>query len=266
MLLLAWAVLTLSAAESGAADPSSAPKQPLQAAAADPTWPLIQVTLDYDLAVTNRGGSGSAHRLLFQPVIPLAPFKGFPVGQIIRPSLPLISSPGPDRATGLGDLTIFDVFLPRRHSWGALGAGPVVVFPTATDDRLGQGKWQIGPAAAVIYQAIPNVQIGVILQNPISFAGDADRQSVNQLLVQPIAQYNLPDGWYVSMGDLTWTFDWKHGGDATIPLAFQAGRVFPLFGQQWNLAVQPFYTVVHSGPSPRWGIRFGFSLLLPQGP
>jgi hypothetical protein len=171
MLLLAWAVLTLSAAESGAADPSSAPKQPLQAAAADPTWPLIQVTLDYDLAVTNRGGSGSAHRLLFQPVIPLAPFKGFPVGQIIRPSLPLISSPGPDRATGLGDLTIFDVFLPRRHSWGALGAGPVVVFPTATDDRLGQGKWQIGPAAAVIYQAIPNVQIGVILQNPISFAG-----------------------------------------------------------------------------------------------
>jgi hypothetical protein len=265
-LLLACAALTLSSRGWAADGSPSAPKQSLQAAAADPTWPLIQAALDYDFAVSNRGGNGSAYRLLFQPVIPLPPFEGFPIGQIIRPSLPLIESPGPDRVTGLGDLTIFDVFLPRRFSWGALGAGPVFVFPTATDDRLGQGKWQLGPAAALIYQAIPHVQIGAILQNPISFAGDADRSSVNQLLVQPIAQYNFPDGWYVSMGDLSWTFDWKQGGEATIPLAFQAGRVFPLFGQQWNLAVEPFYTVVHSGPSPRWGFRFGFSLLLPEGP
>lgn len=266
MLLVASAALTLGSAGSSADDSSSAQKPSLQAAAADPTWPLIQVTVDYDFAVSTDDGSGTAHRLLFQPVIPLAPFEKFPIGQIIRPSLPLLSSPHPDHATGLGDLTVFDVFLPKRFSWGALGVGPVIVFPTATDDRLGQGKWQLGPAAALIYQAIPNLQLGVIVQNPISFAGDSDRDSVNQLLIQPIAQYNLPNGWYVSMGDFAWTFDWEAGAEATIPLAFQVGRVVPFFGQQWNLALQPFYTVAHAGPSARWGIRFGFSLLLPQGP
>jgi len=69
----------------------------------------------------------------------------FPVGQIIRPSIPIITSPGPDRTTGLGDISLFDIFLPERYEWGAWGIGPVFVFPTATDDRLGQGKWQMGP-------------------------------------------------------------------------------------------------------------------------
>jgi len=38
----------------------------------------------------------------------------------------------------------------------------------------------------------------------------------------------------------------------------------PIFGEQWNLALEPFYVVAHDGPSPRWGSRFGISLLLPE--
>ena len=63
---------------------------------------------------------------------------------------------------------------------------------------------------------------------------------------------------------MTRAFDWKQDEDATLPLAFQAGRVMPILGQQWNLAVEPFYLVAHEGPSPRWSIRFGVSLLLPE--
>ena len=243
---------------------SSGADKSLQAKAADPTEPLIQVSVDVDVAVSNRGGEGGSQRILVQPVIPLPPFEWFPIGQIIRPAIPVIRTPGPDHTTGLGDITVFDIFLPRRFGWGAVGAGPVAVFPSATDDRLGQGKWQLGPAAALMYEAIPHLQLGMILQNPISFAGESDRDGVNALLVQPILQYNLPRGWYVSMGDFSWTFDWKDHGQATIPLALQVGRVFPLFGQQWNLAAEPFYLIAHEGPSPRWGFRFGFSLLLPE--
>jgi hypothetical protein len=225
---------------------------------------IVEVPLENDVAVSNHGGSGAAYQLLAQPVIPLPPLRRFPVGQIIRPSIPVIVSPGPDRVAGLGDITLFDIFLPRRFSWGALGAGPVVVFPSATDDRLGQGKWQVGPAAALIYEAIPHLQLGVIIQNPISVGGDRDRPGVNTLLVQPIAQYNLPDGWYASIGDMTWSFDWENGGKATIPLALQVGRVMPIWGQNWNLALEPFYVVTHDGPSPSWGFRVGISLLLPE--
>jgi hypothetical protein len=261
---VALAILASTAAWSEQSRSSGSSKS-LQAKASDPTEPLVQLTIDNDLAVSNRGGTGVGYQLLVQPVIPLPPFRRFPVGQIVRPSIPVILSPGPDRVAGLGDITLFDIFLPRRFSWGALGAGPVAVFPSATDDRLGQGKWQLGPAAALIYEAIAHLQLGVILQNPISVAGDDDREGVNALVVQPIAQYNLSRGYYVSIGDFTWSFDWKNGGKPTIPLALQVGRVMPIFGHQWNLAVEPFYLVAHDGPSPRWGFRFGISLLLPEG-
>lgn len=244
--------------------PSSGPDKPLSAAAADPTEPLVQITLDNDLVSSNREGSGSSYQLLLQPVIPLPPLGGIPWAQIIRPSIPFIVSPGPDRVSGLGDITLFDIFLPERFAWGTFAIGPVAVLPSATDDRLGQGKWQLGPAAALMYDAIPHLQLGAILQNPISIAGGGKRPDVNALLFQPIAQYNFARGWYASIGDLTWTFDWERDGQATIPLAFQVGRVLPIFGQKWNLAAEPFYVVTRDAPSPRWGVRFGISLLLPE--
>ncbi len=244
--------------------PQSRVGKSLQAKAADPTEPLVQVSLFNDLAIENHRGDGAAYQLLFQPVAPVPRLDWFPFAQIIRPSIPFIASAGPNRVEGLGDISLFDLILPERFSWGALGVGPALIFPSATDDRLGSEKWQVGPAAALIYEAIPQLQFGVILQNPISFAGNSSRLDVNQLIVQPILQYNLPRGWYVSMGDFNWIFDWEDSGDAAIPLALQAGRVMPIFGQQWNLSIEPFYTVTHAGPGADWGFRFGISLLLPE--
>jgi hypothetical protein len=68
----------------------------------------------------------------------------------------------------------------------------------------------------------------------------------------------------MSIGDFTWSFDWEDGGAATIPLTLQVGRVVAFGGQMWNLAVEGEYTAVHPGPAPRWGIRLGISLLLPE--
>jgi hypothetical protein len=72
----------------------------------------------------------------------------------------LLTTPGPDRTTGLGDITLFDVFTPVRRAWGTWGIGPVFVFPTGRDERLSAQKWQIGPAAAFLYDAIPNLSSG----------------------------------------------------------------------------------------------------------
>ena len=239
-------------------------EQSLQAQATNPNAPLIQMSVFNTFVPSSYGGEGYSNQLLIQPVIPIAAQSWFPVAQILRPSLPILTTPGPDRVTGLGDFAFFDVFVPDHYPWGSWGLGVTAVFPTATDDRLGAGKWQLGPAATLLFQGIENLQLGMILQNPISFAGDGDRPGVNMLLFQPIAQYNLPKGWYVGMGDFTWLFDWKDDGAATIPLALQVGRVLPFLGQQWNLGLEGAYTVVHPGPAPRWSIRLGISLLLPK--
>ena len=62
---------------------------------------------------------------------------------------------------------------------------------------LGQGKWGAGPTAAALTIQGPWV-IGALINNVWSFAGDGDRKAVNQMLLQPIVNYNLPGGWYVN--------------------------------------------------------------------
>jgi len=44
----------------------------------------------------------------------------------------------------------------------------------------------------------------------------------------------------------------------------QLGRVVKLGAQHYDLALESFYTVAHSGDVPRWGFRLGFTLLLPE--
>jgi len=41
-----------------------------------------------------------------------------------------------------------------------------------------------------------NWVLGVLVQNVWSFAGDDDADDVNQLLLQPIINYNFNKGWY----------------------------------------------------------------------
>jgi hypothetical protein len=58
-----------------------------------------------------------------------------------------------DRVTGFGDTAVAFALSPGHRLVGnwLLAAGPTFVFPTATDSRIGQDKWQVGPAAAIGY-------------------------------------------------------------------------------------------------------------------
>ena len=47
-----------------------------------------------------------------------------------------------------------------------LRVGLSFVFPTASSENLGQGKWQIGPAIALMYTGIQNLVFGAVFQNP----------------------------------------------------------------------------------------------------
>ena len=61
---------------------------------------------------------------------------------------------------------------------------------------------------------------GALVQQLWSFAGDGDRQDVNQMLIQPFVNYNLPDGWYVVTAPII-TADWEADSDDrwTVPSA-----------------------------------------------
>ena len=91
---------------------------------------------------------------------------------------------GPTRA-GVGDLAWLTLFLVEgSKQWGALGLGPVIVFPTASHSEMGDGKYQVGPALGYVNKAVKGWQFALLLQQYFSVAGDPRRSRVNQLTLQ----------------------------------------------------------------------------------
>ena len=75
-----------------------------------------------------------------------------------------------------------------------------------------------GPTAVALTVHGPWV-LGALVNNVWSFAGDSDRRDVNQMLIQPFVNYNLPDAWYVVTAPII-TADWEAESDDrwTVPI------------------------------------------------
>jgi len=136
-----------------------------------------------------------------------------------------------------------------------LGVGGSFVFPTATDDLTGEGKWQAGPAAVYTNLAVPNLQWGVLTYQNFSLFGTGegdDRPDVSRLFVQPILTYQLDAGWCAAVQDDPMSFDFE-SGDVSIPVGPKIGHVGKLGKQPYNASVGGFYTLGEPGSGPGWG-------------
>ena len=157
----------------------------------------------------------------------------------------------------MGDVQVFDL-ISIKESWGRWGFGPALVFPTASDEALGQGKWQAGPAVALIYTRVKNLTAGAVWQNPISFAGSPDRPDVNNLIITPTLTYNLEDGWFAGLSDFDWSFDWENGGAATVLLGAQVGKLVRIGHQNISLSIEVGGAVASPSTIPSLGWILGF--------
>lgn len=103
----------------------------------------LQWNTDFDTGPDDETGS----TLNIQPIYPVNLDKGWTL--INRAIVPLPKSvpagdPSSDRVTGLGDITLMNWFSPDPKGAFIWGAGPVTVWPTATDERLGLTSFQWG--------------------------------------------------------------------------------------------------------------------------
>ena len=217
----------------------------------NPAAPVTSIQIRNMLLPDLPGTDGVANALQVQPVIPVAPFRRFPFMQLVKVNMPIaLTLPGvpvPEGcptcgtsfpgATGVGDLQVFDL-VTIKQSWGRWGFGPVLSFPTASAKSLGSGKWEAGPAFALMYTNIKNLTAGAILQNPVSYAGSPDRAAVSQLIITPTFTFTLKEGWFVGLSDFNWSFNWQNGGAATIPLGGQIGKVLRIGKQPVSVAFE----------------------------
>lgn len=115
-----------------------------------------------------------------------APFRTGGLNHIARATLP-IPTHTPSDEHGLGDLVLFDLIV-FNEPWGRWGLGPVMLFPTASDDALGSDKWAMGPAIGFAARR-PGLLWGAVNQNLFSFAGNDHREDVDVSILQPIVSY-----------------------------------------------------------------------------
>lgn len=201
-----------------------------------------------------------------QPVIPVRITENWNlINRVIAPFIyqPELA-PGFGDEFGLGDIQYQGFFSPANSGSVIWGAGPVVQFPTATDDSLGTEKWSAGPGFVALTIKGPWV-FGGLVNNIWSFAGDDDREDVNQMLVQPFVNYNFQGGWYLSSSPII-TANWEADDDNTwtVPLGGGAGKIFRIGNQPVNAQLTSYYNVEHPSQGAEWQLRAQIQLLFPK--
>ncbi len=230
--------------------------------AVDPILPINQLQWENDYSPTNHNGHGMSNIFYLKPLLKTPPNRFVPLYQGIRFEFQLVSTPKTatgSATTNLGDTQFLDLFL-WAGKWWEVGVGPMAIFPTALKTGTGQGKWQLGPALGFLLQ-LARMQLGLLAQNPISFAGNSHRLNQNYLLFQPLLFYHLGNGWYLKSNP-QWTLDWAHNNNR-LPLNFGAGRVFTVNRQAFNIDLVAEGMAYQTGAqfSPRFTIQFLLSVL-----
>ena len=235
-------------------------------------------SLPFKFSFDNGADNGDANMLNIQPVLPVTvgdwnlvsriiiPLADAPGGIPGLPSNPGVGDPSESgRTSGLGDIN-YSIFFNPLETKGSLiwGIGGSVTAPTASDDRLGSGKWSAGPTAVGLVQPGWGTY-GLLLRHLWSFAGDDDRRGVSQSLLEPFVNYNLDNGWYL-ISDSVVTVDWKidSGDKVTLPLGGGVGKIFKIGKQAMNARVEAYSNVVKPDGAPDWTIGGTIQFLFPR--
>ena len=201
-----------------------------------------------------------------QPVVPFTLNDDWYV--ISRTILPVMFSqnglfPGSGSQSGLRDTTQGLYFSPKRTFNGfTLGAGPIFLLPTATDELLGAGKWGAGPTGVVVWQG-SGWTVGVLAWHNWSFAGEADRADVNETFLQPVIAYTTSQAWTFTLQGED-TYNWETG-EWLAPVNFLVSKIVKVGGQPVSIVGGVRYWMDSPDTGPHgFGGRLGMTFLFPK--
>ena len=200
-----------------------------------------------------------------QPVVPFTLNADWHV--ISRTILPVMFNqndlfPGSGSQSGLRDTTEGLYFSPSRTFNGfTIGAGPIFLLPTGTDELLGAGKWGAGPTGVLVWQG-SGWSVGILANHIWSFAGDADRPEFDQTYLQPFIAYTTPKAWTFTLQSES-TYDWKTG-EWLAPINFMVAKIIKIEQQPVSIVGGVRYWADSPDAGPHgFGGRLGMTFLFP---
>jgi hypothetical protein len=227
----------------------------------NPVASMISVPLQFNWDFRLGPDDNRSNFLLnMQPVIPISLNDNYNL--ILRTIIPIKANEFPASVGGLGDVVQSFFFSPKKpvNGW-IVAAGPVMLYPTATDETLGGRKWGAGPTAVLLKQQ-SGFTYGVLGNHLWSFAGSSDRSDVNATFLQPFLSFTTKS--YTTFGVNTEsTYDWT-ASQWTVPINVSVTQLLKIGGQP--LTVQLGYRYYAEAPTngPSWGLRFAVTLLFPK--
>ncbi len=213
--------------------------------------------------------AGPNHETLYNlNVKPVIPFHlNADWNLITRTIIPVFNEPSLSRgsrsALGLGDVNPSFYLSPAKSSGFIWGIGPTFTLPTASSDVFGSGKFSMGPSAVALVNRGPWL-FGALAYNQWSVTGWG-RQNVNEMLIQPFANYNFGKGWHLSTGPLI-TANWEADSRQqwTVPVGAGIGKLVWLGKLPADFLIQAYSNVERPKYAPDWELRCQITFLLPR--
>jgi hypothetical protein len=169
------------------------------------------------------------------------------------------------REYGLGDIQLQTFLTPKNPGSFIWGIGPVVQFPSRTDNTLGAGMWGAG-VGGVIMKFAGAWNYGALVNHVWSIGDPSLTQSqFSTTTLQPFINYNFGGGWAFNIQSLT-TANWDamRGQVWTVPVGAMLTKTFKIGTQPMSLGGGAFYNVVRPDGASEWQARVQFTLIFPK--
>ena len=234
----------------------------LAKALANPVAALISVPFQGNFDFGQGPSDGTKMTLNIQPVIPQGISEDWNL--ITRVILPVISQNdvfGPSGSqTGLGDTFLNGFFSPKattKSGW-IWGAGPMLVLPTGTDPLLGIERFGAGPTGVALKQQ-GAFTYGMLLNHFWTFAGNEDRNHVENTFIQPFIVRGFSGGYTLALNTEA-NREWNaktFGGN----IHLVGSKVITLGSQMAQVSLGP--RIPYGDGAGSFGFRAQFILLFP---
>lgn len=228
----------------------------------------FQFNYDTDIGATD---NGEKYFVNIQPVIPISLNDDWNI--ISRTILPLVwqndialdpsSSSGlTGSQSGIGNITQSFFFSPKEptdNGW-ILGAGPVILIPTASNDLIGGDQWALGPTAVALKQD-GHLTYGALVNHVWSIAQD-DMAPISSTFLQPFFAYG--DAGITYTINTESSYDWKSEQWA-VPINVNVTKVTK-WGDQvvsYGGGIRYWAESTDGGPEG-WGVRLMLTFVFPK--
>jgi hypothetical protein len=165
----------------------------------------------------------------------------------------------------MGDLSLTALVSPPATASGwTLGFGTSLVAPTATDEVLGQGAWEIGPALAAVRRHRHWIG-GVVLYQNWSVTGADSQQGVSRLIVSPFITYYINKGWYlISAPQLSADWEQEPPRTWTVPVGGGFGHIVRHGKHAFNFTAHAYVYVARPENAAKWQFRLTTNWVFPR--